>query len=158
MKRFVADDVLQGLRHHRPFHRMKMVRYRRRKPTEIVVGRRKKFHVTRGIAQVPGEAIQARIQMAGGAGGLTQTGSFVSVIKMFSTRLDRAGSRIEQRHVCHHRRRLGIHDRDRGGKPVQHVEPLARFIERHTGRPLPQRQPFRAADPVAGRVDHHQVA
>src|SRR5438876_754552 len=80
----VADEVLQGLRHQRPVHGMKMVRYRRRKPTENVVGRGKKVHVTRGIAQVPREAIQARIQMAGGAGGLTQTGSFVSVIKMFS--------------------------------------------------------------------------
>ena len=95
VKRLVADDVLQRLRHHRPFHRMKMVGHRRWKASEIVVGWSQQFHIAGGIAQVPGQAVQARIHMTRGAGGLTEARGFVRVVKMFAARLHNGWGRIK---------------------------------------------------------------
>ena len=158
VKRFVANDVLQGLCHHRPFHRMKMVRHGRRKPPEVVVRRGEEFHAASWIAQVPGQTVKARVHMAGSAGCLAETGGFVRVVKVFAPGFHRARSGIVHRHIGHHHLSLRINHGQRGGKPVQHVEPLARFIQRQAGRPIPQQQRRLTADSIAGHVDDEQVA
>lgn len=63
MKRLVGDDVLKCLGDHRPFHRVKVVGDGWRERAKIKI-RIYDFGDTRGVAEVPGQAIESGIHVA----------------------------------------------------------------------------------------------
>ena len=85
VKRFMADDVLQGLRRHRAFHRMKMIRDGGR-GHEVGVG--DELHPIGRLAQIPREPVEARVHMARAARGLPESGSLMGVVKVRPAELD----------------------------------------------------------------------
>ena len=93
VERFVADDVLQRLRRHRPLHRVEVfARTRTDDRLAVLVELRRRL---RRIAEIPCQAIDARIDVAGRTRRLAEPRSPVTVVQQRATVADALRQRIE---------------------------------------------------------------
>src|SRR6266850_3882626 len=92
MKRLVSDDILERNCDCRAFHGMKV--------EHSCVGNTDDGPSR--IAKVPGEPIHTRVHMARAARDMTQTGRFVSVVKVLAAGFNYRRRWIEERRCCNH--------------------------------------------------------
>jgi hypothetical protein len=115
------------------------------------------LHVPGRVAEVPREAIEAAVDVAGPAGDLAEAGVLVRVVQVLAAELDRLRRGVVERNSGGLELARDVDDRDRRFELVEHEEASVRGVEHDPGRALADVDRRAEPDAVAGRVDHDQV-
>ena len=132
----MTNDVLQREGHHRPLHGMIIIGNRGGGEVGEVVVCSDDIHDVRGIAKVPGDAVEPGVHMVGGAGQLSEAGRLMGVVKKRAPDLDDRRRGIEEGNRVQHGLRRRVNGRDAVIEPVVNVETVSAFIQRQSGRAL----------------------
>jgi len=158
MVRLLADDVLERLREHRPLHRVE-VRDANRDggvagPEVLALHR---LHVARGIPEVPGEPVHARVDVTAAAAEVAEPRGGVGVVQVSTAAADRGWCRVVERHPPDLQLRARVHDRDRSLEAVEREEPVLGRLHDDAGGALADLDGAREARSGAGGVQHDDV-
>ena len=147
----LADDVLHGLGQHGALHRVPVLTAR------IETVAIEYFHVPRGIAQVPGQPIDARVHVAGSAGNLPQAGISVGVVEVLAAELDGRGRGVVERHPSQFDLPRHGDLGDRALKLVQDIDHAQGLVDHHARGPLAHFNRGAGSHANGRAIEHDQV-